>query len=493
MTLPMTMTQNTIKNETPFFPFKPKFPDFKGDMAFTGSNYFLLSHSKETTIKTKTPEGVITTLGVNAQGETGDPVGDKKVFIPFLTLELLRKIQFIAEVSAKQGQECAWMFLARPIAPNSPHYLFYDYFLAGQDATGAHVSLDLEDVARYTEYLKNTYPDDWGDTPIADQLHHGHVHPNMACFWSSTDEYQQTHIEDMGYQNTRRFFLVFNNRKEVYASLVNYSPVFYRMDNIPVGIYTGDACGPQNEVLTQACKKEIQDRMATLIRRPVSFARTWMHENKGFDSWLKEPYDFADNRKVSRRKPEKAEVVERSVGDVAASVCMEMFARMELDMSDNVTYLGGEAELRANEFLHEYNDLNFPELDEKLEALDAVGFFDEVSFEDFVAEFAHAFYPYWEDTALIRTSTLDVDLTPPLGDVLSLVLEKVCELADSIELLSQTVFWDGVLSPAGEEFDRINHLFSDVGDGLFDFIIGMDDLVAIKCTPALCRKKQEKK
>jgi hypothetical protein len=172
---------------------------------------------------------------------------------------------------------------------------------------------------------------------------------------------------------------------------------------------------------------------------------------------------------------------------------MEMFARMELDMSDNVTYLGGEAELRVNEFLQEYNDLIFPELDEKLDVLDAVGFFDEVSFEDFVAEFAHAFYPYWEDTALIRTSTLDVDLTPPLGDVLSLVLEKVCELADSIELLSQTVFWDGVLSPAGEEFDRINHLFSDVGDGLFDFIIGMDDLVAIKCTPALCRKKQEKK
>jgi hypothetical protein len=234
------------EREVPFYPFTPDFPTWEGDAAFTGSDYLLLNKPKDKT--------------------TGkDPLKDPAKPSVFMTPRVTKEVQYIVD---KAEGEVAWMFLSKQIAPKSRTYLIYDYFLANQDASGAHVDLDMEDVARYTDYLKETFPEQWPDGNIAQDLHHGHSHASMPVFWSGTDTKQQESKDELGFQNDYRFFLVFNKHKEVYASMVVYSPVFFRVDDIHVGIYTGDGT-TQNVELSCQRKKELDEKMAALVKKPV--------------------------------------------------------------------------------------------------------------------------------------------------------------------------------------------------------------------------------
>ena len=275
--------------EVPFFPFIPAFPKWELDLAYTSSDYLLINN--------------------NATTEK-DPLLDNKLAIPFISAMKLKEIQYIVD---KAPGEIAWMFLGKQLQHNSRHFLLYDFFLARQDASAAHVSLDMEDVYRYTKYLTDTYPDQWTDGNIAKALHHGHSHVNMAVHFSNTDHNQQEKVEELGFHNDYRFFLVFNKRKEVRACLVNYFPVFYRIDNLPVGIYTGDGV-PQGEI-SRDRTKELDEQMRTLVKQP---SRVISMPSRGMPAGWDDGLDFylAKNEQRNEKhtkhlKMEKEKAIER--------------------------------------------------------------------------------------------------------------------------------------------------------------------------------------
>jgi len=269
--------------ETPFFPFTPDFPTWKGDLAYTSGDYQLLN------------------VATSTQGDSTippmDPLKDKAKPIVFLSLKVVKELQYITDRAATKTGECACMLLSKPLSQKDErHILVYDYILAKQDASGAHVALDLEDVNRYTSHLKTTFPEQWQDTAMAENLQHWHSHANMAVFNSGTDVHQQESPTELGFQSRHRFFLIFNTQKQVRCTMVMYAPIFQRVENVLVGLYTGDGV-PNYPGLTRERQKHIDTVMDALIKAPPP--KVYKHPEADWDlfrtsGWAKDRQWYSD-------------------------------------------------------------------------------------------------------------------------------------------------------------------------------------------------------
>lgn len=293
-------TATITKEEVPFFPFRPNFPTWEGDLAYTGSDYLLLN---------------------NQTKKTEDPAKDKSQFVMWIDKVALQEIQYIVERMTTITGECAFMMMTKPLSQSDcRQVLAYDYFMAEQDATGAHVQLNLEDVQRYTDYFQTNYPEHC--TNMADNLQHGHSHGTIATINSSTDIKQQESKDQLGFQSKHRFFLIFNTYKSIRATVVMYSPVFHRFEDVPVGIYTGDQI-ERNHVFDSERKKELNIIMDALIRKPAP-TQAPVYTYTAQNNWERYPYanynhihdyDYADTQKPQKPWYAVAEEEEEPLDD----------------------------------------------------------------------------------------------------------------------------------------------------------------------------------
>jgi hypothetical protein len=448
--------------EPKFFPPNPDFPQWPGNIALTGTDFVLLNQGKQSH------------SNINIKSTDPDPLKDKATPIVFLTPKVLKEIQYIVEKMAKKTGECAWMFLGRPLSKNGPHVLLYDYFLAAQDATMAHVTLDLEDVARYTEYLKETYPDEWPNGGVVENLHHGHSHGNLGVFESGTDKNQQEDPAELGFQSDRRFFLVFNNKKEVHASMILYRPVYVRFENIPVGIYTGEDM--PNPPLTAARKAEIDEQLEALVKKPapvISNFGNWHSSHRYYNqpNNYVHPWDYEAPRDYAASPSKRAmptslyaepnnqsDMPEDYAGQATMTIgemCQDLFA-VTLQIEDLSPEHLGEVKRFLNSATHS------AEYVAAIKALQEVGLFEEFPETEFIEDYVLATIANWWDSAFTS------DLPPNLEELMTYSLSRLHEVIQDLVTLMGTVFWDEPLSIMEPEL-LFNHLDKGLASVLFNY------------------------
>jgi len=179
--------------------------------------------------------------------------------ILFLGKPIYEAFMEIAKYSAKIKKEVAAYFLYVPLNDFSPHWEAIGWFMTGQEASAAEVSMLGDDFPRYMEYLRETYPELMNRA----RLGHMHVHPNMGVFDSATDKNQQFSKDELALNTGERFFMVINEKKEIKAKYIQYAPVQFEKDKITVGISYNNPEYLEYDVATE--RKQIQEMVDNLV------------------------------------------------------------------------------------------------------------------------------------------------------------------------------------------------------------------------------------
>ena len=241
------------KEQSPTFTFTDPLPSLR--LAAAQELSPLCSDNMYTLLAT--PEG-------NATATLDSLIHNMNMPILAFTGTLYSEIRFISE-SLPNSEFALFPVLTR-IDQNRPHFLAYDFFMPGQSASSAGVSLDGSDCTKYFQRLKEGLP--FTEEPLHRNLCHLHSHASMGTFWSSIDNNQQLTREDMGFMDDYRFYVVVNAKGDIKCSLVIYSPVLVRID-ASVALSFG---GPgHNLPLTRTRKQElsalIQEKVRSDFRR----------------------------------------------------------------------------------------------------------------------------------------------------------------------------------------------------------------------------------
>jgi hypothetical protein len=147
---PLTPLPPITKPSIPFYPPEPKFPAWGKDMACSENMYFMLQ-----------------------KAGTEDPFTDNKVPTVFMAANVYQEIQYTVKRMSKKTGECGGYFLVRQLQDAKPHFLVYDYFLVGQEASGGEADLDGPDSAKYWNYLREKHPEEFG-TDLHTKVWHWH-------------------------------------------------------------------------------------------------------------------------------------------------------------------------------------------------------------------------------------------------------------------------------------------------------------------------------
>lgn len=151
----------------------------------------------------------------------------------FIAATLYNEWQYITQ---KRKDEISAFWMTKELGDGLPHYLAYDFVIPKQEVTPTLTSIDGESLKEITTRLKPLFP----NNGMHKYLTHAHLHPNMGVGWSGTDLTQQNTKGELGFESDYRIYVVTNSNMEIHASFVMYKPVFFRVENVTVGIYTGD-------------------------------------------------------------------------------------------------------------------------------------------------------------------------------------------------------------------------------------------------------------
>jgi hypothetical protein len=266
-----------------------------------------------------------------------------------------------------------------------------------------------------------------------------------------------------------------------------YYPVFFRIDDIPVGIYTGDGVNKETE-LTRAEKKTLDEQIDKLIKKPVSVFfhnnplnwgqhraanRGWSHylNNQGdprAGNNLRDVPDYLDydrddmwgpcwgedwrssdlstpqgrqaaiENKPADRSVEREQDIQEAAVTFVTDLLEAELSNYESKMEADDDYLAWRLDelteyLRANPEDEEIKSL--------LHDLSGIGFFNSITQEDFISSISYAFYMGCLDNGYGEDA-------PPLSTVLPIVLDNVRVLINETSLLVDTIFWETIEAEA---------------------------------------------
>lgn len=191
---------------------------------------------------------------------SADPYRCTKIPVLFFAATVFNEIRYLTE---KRQDEIALFCFTKELQDNFPHYLVYDYYIPKQEVTSTLTSVDGEDMTNFTNSIKPHFP----NNGMHKYLTHLHLHPNMGVTWSGTDLNQQNNKGELGFESDYRMYVCINSTGKLHASFVNYRPVFYRIEDIALGLYVADKYVPQQ--LTKERKAELDLLVGKQVSKKV--------------------------------------------------------------------------------------------------------------------------------------------------------------------------------------------------------------------------------
>lgn len=151
--------------------------------------------------------------------------------------------------------EVGWIGKVKVEPPDT--FLIEDVFLFEQEASGAHFQVTPDMMAKfYSEYIER------GGDP-GELMHFGHSHANMSVFQSAVDK---SNAVEAFWKKPYCVAVTWNAKGEVYGEVTIFTPIFYRVEKVPVLIRY-----PEVEVdLTELREK---------VRRPAPVVYTSLYNN----------------------------------------------------------------------------------------------------------------------------------------------------------------------------------------------------------------------
>lgn len=155
-----------------------------------------------------------------------DVYKDMAVPIVVFTSKCYQEIQYLTNKYAHQ--EWAVFLTMKKLDSHRPHFLAFDWFMPGQQASGGAVSVQAADSIRYYDRLLEKYPY-YKENGVHKFLCHLHSHHSMNMpNFSSIDDNQQKSRDDLGFFDDYRFYIVVTCNAGMKASMVSYNPAYIR-------------------------------------------------------------------------------------------------------------------------------------------------------------------------------------------------------------------------------------------------------------------------
>lgn len=195
-----------------------------------------------------------------------DPYTDISVPTIFIDDQVRAETFYIMDHMAKTKEEVAMFYLLNRVSSKYPHYRAYGYFITDQDVTSAEVEADGEDIRRYYTWLQENLPEHF-TTNMHRKIMPVHSHHTMGNFWSPTDLKQQNSRGDMGFCDDYKFFGVYTVQNKLKVSLVGYFPIYYRVEDVNVGIKTNKDTTLTHLPLNKERKLELEEICSKLVRK----------------------------------------------------------------------------------------------------------------------------------------------------------------------------------------------------------------------------------
>ena len=155
-----------------------------------------------------------------------DVYKDMAVPIVVFTSKCYQEIQYLTNKYAHQ--EWAVFLTMKKLDSHRPHFLAFDWFMPGQQASGGAVSVQAADSIKYYDRLLEKYPY-YKEHGVHKFLCHLHSHHSMNMpNFSSIDDNQQKSRDDLGFFDDYRFYIVVTCNAGMKASMVSYNPAYIR-------------------------------------------------------------------------------------------------------------------------------------------------------------------------------------------------------------------------------------------------------------------------
>ncbi len=231
-------------------------------------------------------DAVLISPGVQATPSARNKVLVPGVPIVYFKWKVYQEIMYIVKTMTPKTGECGGFALLERMNPHAPQFMVYDYFVPGQKAVSVEVDLDGEDSTKYFNYLSEKWPEKFGDDKHR-QIMHWHSHGNMGAFFSATDDKQQSNIDQLGYQDDYRIYIVFTAKGTFKVNFVYYSPVFAIAKDTPVGVILDDdmetmeLSAERKAELDKLMEDHIEERSSSYAGRSYYDHFNWRNNRRG--------------------------------------------------------------------------------------------------------------------------------------------------------------------------------------------------------------------
>ena len=194
-----------------------------------------------------------------------DILADQSMGVVFFVPRVWNELQYLVNSLAGKTGECAMFVTVKKLSAQKPHFLAYDWFMPKQNASGAEVSLSVEDTQRYFDHLMEKYPQEFPNLrSVHEKTMHAHSHHTMAmCSWSGVDDKQQTTRDELGFQSDYRLFFLFTIGHGFKCTRVQYTPDLSKKD-YAIGVCYAEPVYIVS--LTNKRKKELDTMMDDLVK-----------------------------------------------------------------------------------------------------------------------------------------------------------------------------------------------------------------------------------
>jgi hypothetical protein len=189
----------------------------------------------------------------------------------YIDIRIYNQVKYFFDILAKDNKEGYVFLLSKKLNSLDPNYLVYGWFSCAQRVSSSDVEADMEDARRYFKYLKEYEVDGKKYHDFQEGFHkrivptHSH-HTMKLNNWSGVDIKQQTSRSDMGFMDDYKLFGLYTTTYGFKFSLINYFPVYFRVEDCNVGYYfSRDALDWE---ITKDDKKKIESMIKELVEVP---------------------------------------------------------------------------------------------------------------------------------------------------------------------------------------------------------------------------------
>ena len=187
---------------------------------------------------------------------------------PILVIPLESFRQMFAYVDLCKGEVTWWFDVDFDIEKNA--FIVGKVYLLNQEATGGHVEMEEEDIAKFMNELMemnvDQMPRGWG-----------HSHVDFAAFFSGVDDGTIEQLENESFL----IALVVNKNREMQCDLMINAPQFrYRIEDLEVRVDYTDAGIP--EELVKEVKEKVKEKKWTNLFDKKKGRKKWEYDEQEF-------------------------------------------------------------------------------------------------------------------------------------------------------------------------------------------------------------------